>query len=328
MQEAGHYYTVYYVSLAVGFERNTAYKNALFAQMPDEVTQLDATSLLGDLGIAFLKYDIIAGDFALTSESSCSLEMVNATTHSIPTIRCRENPYKKKVASRLHDAEVQLRLLWTRTILMHKWLHVLNGGDALKERGFRRDLTTKGKPGTLEFGLNLHAFGDSYAHTRMSDLEAWFGITFFDDVHKVKRLYKTLIGHGLHFHAPDLINNRPELYVTYVKELYDALYMAHYNQLAKSGVVNVEVPTREEKEKTVNNLRKITNLKTEKQQIESIRATTMGSLMRGYKPEGDTAEENTPKLFNRFAAKHGELAGTDLNKIEKIIKSWGKRRKY
>jgi RHS repeat-associated protein len=40
--EGGHYYTVYFVSLAAGFDPKTAQLNAAFAQMPDEVKQLDA----------------------------------------------------------------------------------------------------------------------------------------------------------------------------------------------------------------------------------------------------------------------------------------------
>ena len=42
MQEAGHYYTAYFVSLAAGFDPGTALRNAVFAQMPDEVNALDA----------------------------------------------------------------------------------------------------------------------------------------------------------------------------------------------------------------------------------------------------------------------------------------------
>lgn len=40
--EAGHYYTVYFASLAAGFDPETAFRNAVFAQMPDEVNALDA----------------------------------------------------------------------------------------------------------------------------------------------------------------------------------------------------------------------------------------------------------------------------------------------
>ena len=45
MEEAGHYYTVYYTSLAVGFREDVAYTQAVLAQMPDEISWLDAASL-------------------------------------------------------------------------------------------------------------------------------------------------------------------------------------------------------------------------------------------------------------------------------------------
>ncbi|MBO0932452.1 hypothetical protein [Fibrella aquatilis] len=45
MEESGHYYSVYYVSIAVGFLNRIARQHAFFAQMPDEVSMLDATDL-------------------------------------------------------------------------------------------------------------------------------------------------------------------------------------------------------------------------------------------------------------------------------------------
>jgi RHS repeat-associated protein len=49
--EGGHFYTTYFVSLAAGFDRDTAFRNAVFAQMPDEINSLDAIQQqLGFLG--------------------------------------------------------------------------------------------------------------------------------------------------------------------------------------------------------------------------------------------------------------------------------------
>jgi hypothetical protein len=42
--EAGHFYTVSLVGLAVGFDDATAFRTAFFAQMPDEARELDATA--------------------------------------------------------------------------------------------------------------------------------------------------------------------------------------------------------------------------------------------------------------------------------------------
>ena len=46
--EAGHFYTVYLVALAVGFDDVTAFRIAFYAQMPDEVHELDATAVALD----------------------------------------------------------------------------------------------------------------------------------------------------------------------------------------------------------------------------------------------------------------------------------------
>lgn len=54
MTESGHYYTVYYVSLAVGFDNNAAFKNAFFAQLSDEVKELDAIHVAKEFFIASL----------------------------------------------------------------------------------------------------------------------------------------------------------------------------------------------------------------------------------------------------------------------------------
>ena len=43
--EAGHFYTAYLVALAVGFDDRTAFRIAFYAQMPDEVSELDATHM-------------------------------------------------------------------------------------------------------------------------------------------------------------------------------------------------------------------------------------------------------------------------------------------
>ena len=42
--QAGHYYTVYFLSLAAGFDTSTAFRNAFYAQLPDLLEELDAKS--------------------------------------------------------------------------------------------------------------------------------------------------------------------------------------------------------------------------------------------------------------------------------------------
>lgn len=45
MEESGHYYSVYLTSLAVGYPEHLAYTQAYYAQLPDELTTLDAATL-------------------------------------------------------------------------------------------------------------------------------------------------------------------------------------------------------------------------------------------------------------------------------------------
>lgn len=71
--ESGHFYTVYYVSLAAGFSEEIAFKNAYFAQLPDEVRELDAMETAGKelgLGSSIDRRNIHHGLHALTGGSS------------------------------------------------------------------------------------------------------------------------------------------------------------------------------------------------------------------------------------------------------------------
>ncbi len=98
-------------------------------------------------------------------------------------------------------------------------LHSLHGGDvgAVQER---RDhlagLIAASDPDSVDHawqtGLLIHAFGDSFAHTR-DDGSAYGG----------------LYGHLFDGHAPDIVANRPNLYLDYVRALYAALETSEAN---------------------------------------------------------------------------------------------------
>jgi hypothetical protein len=59
-----------------------------------------------------------------------------------------------------------------------------------------------------ERGLLIHAFGDSFAHTKGPNNSVAYGGDW---------------GHGLAGHEPDIIGNNPRLYQLYVHDLYLAL---------------------------------------------------------------------------------------------------------
>ena len=92
-------------------------------------------------------------------------------------------------------------------------LHSLHGGDAQAALDRRRalaiaisDADSSAPDYYWQTGLMLHALGDSFAHTR-ADGSA----------------YGELYGHAFDGHTPDIIGERPALYLTYVETMFDAL---------------------------------------------------------------------------------------------------------
>jgi len=155
--EAGHYYTVYFASLAAGFSPQVAQANAVFAQMPDEVNALDAF----DQQVTSLS---APGGMVRWSESNRDL--------------------------------------------IQRGLHSLTGGSSATERAATSSALQKAEPGSMAFGFLLHRFGDTYAHSVRGNEGT---------------VYETGFGHGRHGHTPDQIHERPELYRTYVRNLFSAL---------------------------------------------------------------------------------------------------------
>lgn len=95
-------------------------------------------------------------------------------------------------------------------------LHSLHGGDVEAVAQRRRALSSAIRDASRDdpdyfwtTGLTIHALGDSFAHTR-TDGSA----------------YGELYGHAFDGHAPDTIGLRPELYITYVETLFDALALS------------------------------------------------------------------------------------------------------
>ena len=104
--------------------------------------------------------------------------------------------------------------------LIQRSVHALTGGDASATRSATGHALRHFAPGSLEFGLLLHRFGDSYAHTILNEPQGWLG--FLQD-RGPDRLYPTGYGHLLDFHAPDQIEQRPRLYGQYVQDLFATL---------------------------------------------------------------------------------------------------------
>ncbi|WP_417487220.1 hypothetical protein [Maricaulis sp.] len=92
-------------------------------------------------------------------------------------------------------------------------LHSLHGGDRNAVARRRADLAAMVEARVRssdsvdwQTGFLIHALGDSYAHTNPAG-----------------EAYGELYGHAMDGHAPDLVGNRRELYITYIEALFDAL---------------------------------------------------------------------------------------------------------
>ncbi|MFN8344194.1 MAG: hypothetical protein U0X91_04285 [Spirosomataceae bacterium] len=184
MEEGGHYYTVYTVSLAVGFANHVARRHAFFAQMPDEVDQLDAAHL------------------EMTFASRYGVGRVGMIEHSAgvpaePPVYMRENEWR---------------------VMVEHALHSLTGRNAREEQRRTRELLRGTRVNDyLRFGLLLHRFGDTYAHTRISNPEFLY---YADPRFPIDPGGH---GHAMDEHHPDHPWEREDLMNSYVSGLYELM---------------------------------------------------------------------------------------------------------
>jgi hypothetical protein len=124
---SGHYYTVYAVARHAGVSDQIAEQLAFYAQLPDQVSDLDAIVAGEGFAVATLlppahRAAALRGSLEETTKTSSSLHCLNGSTGG---------------------NETQRRL------------NILKGIEHLKE--------TRGR---FAFGLGLHALGDSFAHRK------------------------------------------------------------------------------------------------------------------------------------------------------------------
>ena len=238
---AGHFYTVYAVAIARGYDRDAAYALAFYAQLPDQVAQYSA------------------------------FDSVPRTARDLVT-------------------EKQ----WLRRI--QEELHSLHGGDVAKRRACLKKLLSD--PGLFPFerGLLAHAFGDSYAHT-------------FVDEKGVEQSYGFPFGHAFTDHGghePDLPVLRPDLYKTYVNELFNALPEGP-NGSSKNRLRSVL--------NTVDLLPSQDPNATEFIHIDRLRSASFYS--RPYRPELGGHSKNPPQGKDSLGDLSPELVQNLLDRIKK-----------
>ena len=169
--------------------------------------------------------------------------------------------------------------------------HALTGRPSAEERARRSALTSILDPDMPEFGLSVHALGDSFAHSALGNEEL---------------MYQPVAGHAAEFpsgdpHAPDFISRRPVLYVSYVRALYRAMEAAAQRWPDHHAVMLMK------DEKFVIDMAWEIGGLPEDQQIAAIRRLAherLGRTMNAYAPENVDA-----RPFAEFASDPGPGAG-------------------
>lgn len=212
-EEEGHYYTSYLVMLAAGIDGQIAQQSAQYAQMPDEIEELDAAGW----GKKVYNLDgwVAGGNRRGIPEPMAGYllekdELVQkARTTPAPTPQQMLTPEEWK------------RFLWLKEQLttglrehmlnIQIGLHCLSGRRAAEETRARAHRLLATEPGSVQCGLAIHAFGDSFSHRNRSDETL---------------MYSSGLGHAVDLfkirdpHAADHIHVRPELYCKYGLALY------------------------------------------------------------------------------------------------------------
>jgi hypothetical protein len=227
--EAGHYYTVYWVALACGWPNNHAQRLAFYAQMPDQVIELDAIpqgfTAIGPSGLGEDAYNFaFKGGFRAAPLEDHQLilavpddapwyrpaKLNHSTDQYTPYSRERPTLYISPGGVHYSSDDVQMGL------------HCLTGEESNMETTKRADrirrlpLDDFTRPVTslsverqlCDLGLALHAYGDSFAHR---------------DLHNPMQMYLAPLGHGFHGSQPDYIYEHRQFYVQYGLGMYRLL---------------------------------------------------------------------------------------------------------
>ena len=255
---AGHYWTIYLVSLAAGWPRHAALTNAFYAQMPDQVDELDAT----EAGENYLK----------------------TYAEKLLTPKAFSGTFNREISQLNTDKIVQ------------RGLHSLTGRVGKDETDIRQAIIKRLSPGTFEFALALHPFGDSFAH-RTADSDNCL-------------MYNPPFGHAVelaHFkdpHSPDNLHLHRSLYVRYGLTMFNLL-----------GGALTEKGTKEKRAKLEEQLEEIAKEVDDERQISKIIAITRSNS--GYHPE---KEKLVP--WEKFRSNRPHLAKNLLDQALRWARAW------
>jgi hypothetical protein len=200
MEAGGHYYTVYYVSLAVGFKQEIAFRHALLSQMSDQISWLDAahmqiTEAKGSVrNVPFLRY--FAG-------SGREVDLDNNYTE-IEAVARAATQYAQHGLTPNHLPDSQKQSAFQQKFTV----------DRLREED----------PTSLKFGLLLHRLGDTFAHSSMRNPSVMYEIETTSFIGNVTEIFSSA-GHAHDGHAPDFPHLRQATFLKYVEELFFVLFL-------------------------------------------------------------------------------------------------------
>jgi hypothetical protein len=152
---AGHFYTAYWVARLAGISDEVAEKIAFYTQVPDQVKELDASTV----GKAWAQTAPCPDPWRGKVPDAVGYMAVAV---GVPAALCTAPPV-------FHAAPQNGAGFDSFVYKIQAGLHCLNGKDS-KGESIRRESILRKIPQdsflTFSFGLGVHAFGDSFAHRR------------------------------------------------------------------------------------------------------------------------------------------------------------------
>jgi hypothetical protein len=286
---AGHYYTVYFLLVGAGLSNDSAAQIAFWAQMPDQIAELD-----GFLAAIRLQTTICKAPPPSRNRSP--------STQSPPEpVEC-------------HPQDMAVLI----------GLHTLTGGPSAPATARFRQILLDAKLDSLKFGLAIHAYGDSFAHRVLDHPDRLYGPQLGHTVEWVETMTVRGTEDCDHINRrPDLYNDYClALYDIICKktpQIKDRLFMPdEATRLARYGA-NV-TPAQAEQNQIVEQLTNVVEKDTEEGQISALRRliANLGVRMDDYEPEKEAkAPWKTAPAWEKFRAAHPERVASS-NKEEAL----------
>ncbi len=212
----GHYYTVYLLQLLAGLDPQVALRMAVLSQLPDEAAEFEAVYTGAIAGTYRLNGGLNGPQVWDGAESGIAYK-AGIPVAKLEHVKKRlEMQYSENDGKFLNDASRSA--VYGHCRIIQRGLHCLTGGGYNDVRSSRKQYLQSRAYGSLEFGVALHSFGDSFAHSQEGWGNGW-------------KCWDFPLGHGLDGHWPDHPVRRGVVYQKYCRELYDIFISQQCNHL-------------------------------------------------------------------------------------------------